>query len=176
VKHLQWQPKSVDGVGPPIRTSITDTEASRLRDLARDGHVLEIGSAFGYSTVVMAQTAIDVTSIDPHIALESREILRSNLQLYGVAHKVTCVVHYSWDILPLLPPGLFDLVFIDGDHSEAAVWRDIALSLPLIKLGGHIACHDYDEDTCPGIKPPCDQLLPGGVLTDTLWAWRRDAG
>jgi predicted O-methyltransferase YrrM len=173
VKLLQWRPVSVDGIGPPIQTSITETEASCLRDLARDGRVLEIGSAFGYSTVVMAKVAVEVMSVDPHVALGSQEIFRRNLQQYSVLHKVTCVTDYSWNMLPTLPPGSFDLVFIDGDHSEAAVWRDIALSIPLIRPDGYIACHDYDEDTCPGIKPPCDQLLPGGVLTDTLWVWKK---
>jgi hypothetical protein len=41
-----------------------------------------------------------------------------------------------------------DAIFIDGDHSEAAVRADIAAWLPKVKLGGIICGHDIDE---PGV-------------------------
>lgn len=38
--------------------------------------------------------------------------------------------------------GLADVVFIDGDHSERAVLRDIANALLCLKVGGTIIAHD----------------------------------
>jgi predicted O-methyltransferase YrrM len=45
------------------------------------------------------------------------------------------VVHFEQETI--------DLVFIDGDHEEEAVKKDIELYLPLLKPEGMIAGHDY---------------------------------
>jgi hypothetical protein len=37
----------------------------------------------------------------------------------------------------------FDFVFIDGDHSENGVMKDIELWLPKVKSNGYICGHDY---------------------------------
>jgi predicted O-methyltransferase YrrM len=38
-----------------------------------------------------------------------------------------------------------DLVFVDGDHSYSACMRDITDYLPLVRRGGVMAGHDYDQ-------------------------------
>jgi predicted O-methyltransferase YrrM len=51
-------------------------------------------------------------------------------------------------------------VYLDGDHSEAAVAADFAAWLPKVRPGGIIAGHDfYDRD---------DHLMRGGVFS-FLW-------
>jgi hypothetical protein len=45
---------------------------------------------------------------------------------------------------------LVDRVYIDGDHTEAAVRADIAAWLPLVKPGGVIAGHDFGNF---GVEP-----------------------
>lgn len=47
----------------------------------------------------------------------------------------------SSEILPLLAPGLFDLAYIDADHSYAPTLRDLQLASPLLRTGG-ILCGD----------------------------------
>jgi hypothetical protein len=55
----------------------------------------------------------------------------------------------EWSYLPsvqaaaAVPDGSLDLVFIDGDHSEAAVRRDLAAWHPKVRPGGWIGGHDY---------------------------------
>ena len=49
-----------------IPTALTESETTALQAIVKDKYVLEIGALLGYSTVVMAQTAKCVTSIDPH--------------------------------------------------------------------------------------------------------------
>ena len=45
--------------------------------------------------------------------------------------------------------------------------------LPLLRLGGVLACHDYDEDTCPGVRLALDDMLgPPHELVDTLAIYR----
>lgn len=45
------------------------------------------------------------------------------------------------------PPGF---VYLDGDHSEAAVAEDLATWWPVLADGGVLAGHDYDDDH-PGV-------------------------
>lgn len=40
-------------------------------------------------------------------------------------------------------PNFFDLVFIDGEHTYAAVKEDIAAWYPLVNYGGILSGHDY---------------------------------
>ena len=46
-------------------------------------------------------------------------------------------------ILPAFPDGYFDWVYIDGDHSEAAVRADLELARQKVREGGVIAGDDY---------------------------------
>ena len=49
----------------------------------------------------------------------------------------------SKDILPTLTTR-FHFIFIDGDHSTSAVWKDAVLSLRLLLKGGYILFDDYN--------------------------------
>ncbi len=55
------------------------------------------------------------------------------------------VVHCgaSAAVLPAFPDGYFDWVYIDGNHSEAAVRADLELALRKVRGGGVIAGDDY---------------------------------
>jgi hypothetical protein len=52
----------------------------------------------------------------------------------------------------------FDAVFIDADHSYQAVRADILAWRPLIKPGGVLCGHDYDNAS---VRRAVDELLPG---------------
>lgn len=49
----------------------------------------------------------------------------------------------SKDILPTIFTRCH-FIFIDGDHSTSAVWKDAILSIPLLRRGGYILFDDYD--------------------------------
>jgi predicted O-methyltransferase YrrM len=168
---LEWRDVTIDGWLPAINTSLTANETLELQRLASGKRVLEIGSAFGYSTVILARVAQHVTAVDPHGALNSLETLRANLSAYGVTDKVTIHDAPSQMMMPALHTQgeLFDLVWIDGDHEAPAVEHDITWGLELLNPNGVLACHDYDEDTCPGVRVAIDKVLGGpGHLIDTL--------
>ena len=57
----------------------------------------------------------------------------------GVDH--TVLRGRSADILPTLPAGGFDIIYIDGDHGYSAVREDIRNCMPLVADGG-ILCGD----------------------------------
>ncbi|HEY6012741.1 MAG TPA: class I SAM-dependent methyltransferase [Candidatus Limnocylindrales bacterium] len=166
--QLVWRDVAI-GDGPPINTSLTAGETAELQRLAKDGDVLEVGSAYGYSTCALALAARSVTAVDPHLTHGSEGDLRRNLRAYGVQDKVDVRVGYSQDVLPQLAFYRYDLVWIDGDHTAEVVEHDVRWALKLLKPGGHLACHDYDEVTCPGVRTALDRIFGGpGTLTDTL--------
>lgn len=167
---LVWR-NLAPGDGPPINTSVTQAETDALRRLAARRQVLEVGAAYGYSTVAMAQVATYLTSVDPHAWLNSCGALDANLAAYGVAERVRIDQRWSYDALPdLADQGeTFDLIFVDGDHDEQAVAHDVGWARKLLAPGGVLCCHDYGEDTCPGVRAALDCLLGSPPkLIDTL--------
>jgi len=172
---LPWRPVSIDG-GPEILTSVTEAETEVLRDLAAEaGETLEVGSAYGYSAIVMARAGARVTAVDPHAGELSGSlgIMQGNLQAYGVAERVTIRIGVSQQILPTLELASFGLVFVDGDHTEAAVEHDVGWARKLLRPGGVLACHDLDEGTCPGVRAALERVLGmPDELTDTLAVYR----
>ena len=167
---LPWRPVPVDG-GPPILTSITEAETAVLRELAATaGEAVDIGSAYGYSAIVMASAGARVTTIDPHAGENPGTLgtLMANLQAYQ-ANAVTVSVGTSQAVLPRLQQNWFGLVFIDGDHTEATVEHDVTWARKLLRPGGVLAAHDWDEATCPGVRAALARLLgPPPKLIDTL--------
>lgn len=170
---LPWRPLRLPG--GRINTSLTPAEADRLRELADGRQVLEVGSAFGYSAIVMAQVAEHVLAVDPHTAHDSLGVMRANLLAHGCEDRVSIVAAASPQVLCALrhARARFGLIFIDGDHSEHAVAFDVACASALLAKRGTVACHDYGEDTCAGVKAALDRLGKPDRLTDTLWERRR---
>ena len=162
---------------PQILSSLTHTEAAVLAGLAAGKIVLEIGAAFGFSTITMAKTADYLVSVDFHEHMPSLADMLANLLEYGVADRVRVLVDDSRIALPkLLSDGdRFDLVFIDGDHSESGVRYDAELGCAILRPGGLLAFHDYGEHQCPNVKPTVDSMFkcPTAVY-DTLFIVRPD--
>jgi predicted O-methyltransferase YrrM len=173
---------SIDG-GPSIRASITKAESKHLLALANGKVVLEIGSAYGYSAILMAKGgARRVIAVDPHGGYGSLDgslqEMRSNLFRYGVDDRVTMVLARSQTAMPALfaAKAKFDLIFIDGDHRREVVEHDITKAIPMLSSIGVIACHDFGEETCQGVREAIDKVYRDLVyrshtLVDTLFCW-----
>ncbi len=169
--RLPWRLLHPATGGPAIETSLTAAEAAELRRLAVGKVVLEVGAAFGFSTVVLARAASLVVSVDHHNAHGSLEAFRRNLDAHRVSGKVVPILAGSQAALPLLAPGgMFDLAFVDGDHRASGVRYDATQALRLVRPGGVLAFHDYGEYTCPEVAPALDALFDGlpRRLVDTL--------
>jgi predicted O-methyltransferase YrrM len=85
---------------------------------------------------------------------------------------VEVLVGDAGELLPGLPDASFDGAFIDGDHSRLGVLRDAYHASRLVRMGGWLAFHDWDEDTCPEVRPAIEEFfgdkVNNGILTDTL--------
>jgi predicted O-methyltransferase YrrM len=108
-----------------------------------------VGAQFGFSTVVLARAAKVVHSVDWHRGdadagwTDSLPVLAENLRRHGVADSVVVHVGAFADVLPLLAPGQFDLVFVDGAHDFTSVADDVTAALRLARHGGVVAVHDW---------------------------------
>ena len=173
--------------GPSIYTSVAPVEATALGRLAAGRDVLEVGSAFGYSAIIMAQAgARSVTAIDFHrpctsnwLAASTYEVMLGNLRAAGVDGIVTVVRQPAEDALPAFHAQgrRFGLVFVDGDHAYESVIHDAGWARRLVTPGGHVACHDYghwvsDADVygIDDVNRALDEIFPRGpdVITGTL--------
>ena len=155
-----------------FESAISTAEAERLEALASNRVVVEIGSWFGYSTILMAQVARKVHAIDWHRGDDhagrrsTLPQLWDSLFAYGVQNKVVLHVGRSQDVLPLWSEAHFDLAFIDGYHTKEAVLQDYSLLDGLVHRGGLFAFHDYGRY---GVKDALDQVLGlPDVLVESL--------
>ena len=170
--HLPWRDVA-PGDGPAISTSVTAAEAAELARLAEGHTVLEVGSAYGYSAVVMALAGAKVTAVDPHTWIPgSLQAMQANLGAYGVTDRVEIIKEPSQSVLPWLArQGLaFGLVFVDGDHAAQTARHDIRWGLQLLDPGGTIAVHDVLETCCcPGVGEAAAMMFPdGGTMIDSM--------
>lgn len=176
-----------------VPSAVTSDEAARLATLASGGDVLELGAQYGFSTIILAQAARRVTSVDWHqgdasIAAmgggpaDTWEAYRANLARYGVAGKVDARRGRFSDVLPALAKAgaLFDGVFLDAQHDAAAVQADLELALPLVRAGGWVAFHDYgrsEETGHPGfgVTEVADRFGVAGVTGHLAWGFTAGA-
>jgi len=181
--QLNWGQRWIGEVG--FQSSITESERDRLTKLATGKHVLEIGSAYGYTTCFMAQVALDVTAVDPHAGYgsmpNSLPVMQSNIKLLGLEN-INMLINTSQAVLPsLIDAGNeYDLIFIDGDHRYSYAQFDLRHSWQMLPRDATMAAHDYGEVTCPEVIPAVDDwvntiddtyLSQGEPIevVDTLW-------
>jgi predicted O-methyltransferase YrrM len=147
-----------------IESSVGDVERTLLRRFAQGKWVLEIGAAFGFTTILMAQGAELVVSVDPHDATNLRsggtlaEFLH-NLNLYGVRDRVRVYVDRIENVWKRLPRHAFGFIFVDGDHAYESAFRDARIAETLCAEDGQIGFHDYGYEDCPEVKPAVDAWL-----------------
>lgn len=143
------------------RESTTQGDGFALFAIARGvgaGTALEIGTNLGYSTLFIAAglsagggtpkvTTVDILDVND----EARAVFKTHgaeisarrrLELAGLADRAEFVVSRS-DAYLRRARGSYDLIFIDGDHSEIGAYFDILYSLPLLGPRGVVVLHDY---------------------------------
>jgi predicted O-methyltransferase YrrM len=93
-------------------------------------HILEIGTLFGYSTVVMARALADEGRI---VTMEYEpkhaDVALRNFKRAGLADKIDLRVGAALENLPSLSNEKFDLVFIDADKRTYPRYLEWALKL-----------------------------------------------
>ena len=163
-------------------------EALYLYWLARTApdpaNIIEVGSLRGRSTLCLAAGVRQrghgrVYAVDPHVYGTLLE-LRANIERFGFQRQVTVVPERSIEVAPRWGEPI-QAIFIDGDHTRAAVEADVCLWLPHLQPGGMLVMHDSTE--LSGFEGPrqvakevCrvgEMFEAAGTLASITWARRR---
>jgi predicted O-methyltransferase YrrM len=162
-------------------------DAHLLYSFARHGQgrgaIVEIGSAWGKSTILLASGSKHanrerVYAIDPHTGdpwytrnehltqFSSLAEFEHNLRSFGVTDWVTPVVATSVEAADTLDTGPIRLLFIDGLHTYEGVKSDIERWTPRVIDGGIVVFDDYfkDESDGVGVQRAVDELVNSGVV------------
>lgn len=144
-----------------------------------EGEILEIGSAWGRSAVLLGYASgKHIWSIDPHTGgrafiesgkkQNSFDIFKENLARNGFGTRVTILKYTTDDVIKekLLPASLcFSMAFIDGLHTARGVEIDFELALERLVPGGVIVFDDYAEKSIPDYTEMIDALMLRHSLT-----------
>jgi predicted O-methyltransferase YrrM len=122
---------------------------------------LEIGVRRGRSLAMVASVcpACDFVACDMFIqgysGMENPgpELVRSELARVGFRGGLEFVIGDSHKVLPAFfrsdPDRYFDLITVDGDHSEAGARADLETVLPRLKIGGALVFDDVSNPAHP---------------------------
>ena len=118
----------------------------------------EIGTWCGWTAILMALSGARVLCVDPFTGADEQthaaasrlggatlERFIANAWMAGVGDRVVGVVGFSVEVAQMLPDEVFDLVFIDGDHSEVSVKADCLAWAPKVRPGGALGGHDAHQ-------------------------------
>ncbi|MCX6901542.1 MAG: class I SAM-dependent methyltransferase [Verrucomicrobia bacterium] len=153
--------------------ALVEEECARIGDGSY--RILEIGSWAGGSAITWASAVQSfnkgrgcVVCVDPwesyvdnlvrdaevyqamDAALKSGDIFNlflHNIRSSGFYSLIKVMRGQSGDILPLLKPETFDLVFVDGAHDYASVVADLKNASPLVRDGGILCGDDLELQT-----------------------------
>ncbi len=109
----------------------------------RPERCLEIGTHFGGSTSITC-AALDDVGAGRMVCVDPNPLVPADLWA-TLAHRVSMIRGTSPSALPeavALAGGVFDFVFIDGDHTHAGVVRDVEGVLTVAAPGAHLLFHD----------------------------------
>jgi predicted O-methyltransferase YrrM len=132
------------------------TNLCDLHDLAevasqvQFGDILEIGSAFGASTLAIAsRTSRNVFACDPQsnpaaVKTKRFEAFLGNCQRSGFGNRIFPLRMMSRQAFPVLREHgiVLGMVFVDGFHSPGLAIKDYNDAFDYLPLGGLICAHD----------------------------------
>ncbi|HYU61965.1 MAG TPA: class I SAM-dependent methyltransferase [Solirubrobacterales bacterium] len=154
---------------------LLEADALKLYELAHlaTGPILEIGTYRGKSAILMATALRDAGRPGPVVSLDVDVAglgdAAAEAAARGLADRLV-LVRGTAQALFRAQPGLApSLVFLDGDHSQRGVARDLRALRPRVPGGGLILFHDYrDERNADPAEP--DYAVPQAI--ESSWVAR----
>lgn len=120
-------------------------------DFTHPINYLEIGCYEGNCHKWIWDKALSKNSESRSTVIDPFEVSKTHSNAYGnftnnlkqYLDKITIQKGFSDDILPILKKNSYDIIYIDGDHSAEAAFKDGVNSFPLLKVGGIMIFDDY---------------------------------
>jgi hypothetical protein len=136
---------------------------------------VEIGVAYGghVESILTKTKVLKIYGIDPYknysdydgdtqnfeqLKLDDiYDMVTKRLSFYG--NRFELIREFSHDCVSRFDDNSLDFVYIDGNHYEDYVKRDIDNWWPKIKLGGVISGHDYNHPSIPHLTTCVNQFF-----------------
>ena len=104
---------------------------------AQPKRILEIGTAIGYSGIVMLSACDNATLNTIELDENTAALARKNFEEFGVADRVNIFVGDAREIVRLLT-GSYDFIFLDGPKGQYEVF--LPYLTDLLEVGGTLVC------------------------------------
>ena len=159
-------------------------ELEWLANAAQDcQRILELGPYRGRSTrALLDNSNAHLWCVDTWDSRIFKETYSSTAQynsfLRNIADsraRVTVLRMTTKEATAHMPPELFDLVFIDADHTYEWVRHDILAYAPRLRSGGVLSGHDYFH-RAPGLMRAVDELIGKGRFALAHHIWWTEVG
>jgi predicted O-methyltransferase YrrM len=121
--------------GIPIVSRETGRFLATLVHAMQANRILEIGTAYGYSTLWMALAQPPVGTIwTIDVDVARTDVARSYFERAGEAESIVVLNQSALEVLENFPHRNLDIVFIDADKTEYRAYLDLAI--PRLKRSG----------------------------------------
>ena len=104
---------------------------------AQPKRILEIGTAIGYSGIVMLSASEQATLNTIELDEQTAAIARKNFEEFGMSSRVNVFVGDAREIVRLLT-GSYDFIFLDGPKGQYEVF--LPYLTDLLEVGGTLVC------------------------------------
>ena len=104
---------------------------------AQPKRILEIGTAIGYSGIVMLSASERATLNTIELNEQTAALARKNFEEFGLSQRVNVFVGDAREIVRLLT-GNYDFIFLDGPKGQYEVF--LPYLTDLLEVGGTLVC------------------------------------
>jgi len=136
--------------------------------LPNEAVIAEVGCAEGASAIYLAEALLNqhktftfymIDDLSYGNDLQLR-VLMKNVGNAGLGHLVEIIPLPSVEAACRFPDVHFDFVFIDASHKFEWTKADISLWYQKVKVGGHLAGHDYNDLEGAEVKQAVNMMFP----------------
>lgn len=129
----------------PIIRQETAALLKTLVVMKRPARILEVGTAVGYSALLMASVMPKEAVITTIEKFEKRiPIARTNFRTAGMEERITLLFGDAEEILPTLPAASYEFVFMDAAKGQYMHW--LPMILRLMTPGGVLMSDNVLQD------------------------------
>ena len=150
----------------------------RLCQRHKPARLLEVGCHAGATTLFLSGALPDcrilacdpgdsVLPIDRHDVQRGEYLPQHRIGELVAARQNVTIFKCAFQRLPRA--GLFDGIFIDGDHRTDAVVADSKRALSMLNAGGFVAWHDCGNPVTPAVEPALESLDVAIVRIEGTW-------
>lgn len=133
---------------------------SLARTLREEAKMVNIGGGVGTSSVAMLRGTMQLQKVSLlSVDLEECEKERQIVERWGMTDRFRQEIMPSGDLAAHLKEFdvKLDMVFVDGSHEYKSTLEDLKSYSKLLKPGGLLVCHDYEDPRQKNVTDAVDK-------------------